>query len=625
VSADVNTASGFGEIGQEAQPTTDKSKKKSRKKKLTAHKAAYLIHSYIGLKLSLLFSVVLITGTLAVFAEEIDWLVYSEVRVQPQGERLSSGEVFDRMQEQLPNVGLSAFQTANDRTHTAAHAMMTLPDGGFKKVWADPYTGEVTGVTNFLTVGEFMSILHKNLFMPLIGRAVVNVFGVLCLIGLITGLISYRKFWKQFFKLPRWNANFRVFLGDLHKFLGLWSLWFVLIIGVTGSWWFYQNPLVNYGVVPQFLPERTIDPALTKHDLKALGKGIPSPLTSKEIVEAVHQHDPEFIPHFLNPPEHNGMAYAVHGTKHDLLTMKWGSSYYVNPYTGEVIGAKLAQDAPAISRVDWSMRPLHYGTFGYDGFWDLFVKTIWFIFGLAMSILSISGMIIFYQRTKSATKKAINSGRIRGKLKKVWLVLRPWGGPMSGFKYLNWAFLTVICIGISIGFKLQSEGTSGSGYQYKAQDIGPWNISLNATLGLLEKDLDPIQAGRSTTLNAYIHEGHADAIKFMYVKVGKPRTKRAPGAVLHGTVGNQHAHTPIPKTLKDDAELWLTIESWDGEFYQTSWSLMPDGINTVDLRASQADEVSVKSVNPTNQTGSSQTQNTPAHHLKTEQHTLAAK
>ena len=177
-------------------------KTNARKTKLTAQRIAFLIHSFIGLKLSLLFSIVLITGALAVFASEIDWLLYSEVRVTPQDERLNEGEVFDRMQATMPGVGLSFFETKNDTERTAAHAMMTLPDGGFQKVWADPYTGEVTGVTPFLTVGEFLSLLHKNLIMPVIGRALVNVFGVLCLFGLITGLISYRKFLERLFQTP---------------------------------------------------------------------------------------------------------------------------------------------------------------------------------------------------------------------------------------------------------------------------------------------------------------------------------------------------------------------------------------------------------------------------------------
>ena len=587
MSAEVNSVLDSDVIEQpDTKPVVDtKTRTKKRKKKLTMHRAAYLVHSFIGLKLSLLFSIVLITGAIAVFAEEIDWLFYSEVRVTPTGEKMNEGEVFDKMQEALPDVGLTAYFTANDREYTAGQATMTLPEGGFKKVWVNPYNGEVQGITNFLTVGEFFSILHKNLFMPVIGRALVNVFGVLCLIGLISGLISYRKFWREFFTLPRTHVNMRVFLGDLHKFLGLWSLWFVLIIGVSGSWWFYQNPLVRYNVAPQILPTQVIEPALTQEDLDVLGKGIPTPLSSKDIVKAVKAHDPEFIPHVLTPPEHSGQAYRVRGTKHDLLVPKWTSAYYVHPYTGEIIGERLAEDLSAISRVDWSMVPLHYGTWGYDGIGDFLVKLVWCVFGFAMAILSISGMIIYYKRTKSATEKLLPKEQgLKRNAKKTWFVMRPWGGPMGGFKYLNWAFIAVILIGIGIGFKIQSEGTAGSGYQYNNQTLGPWTISMNATLGLLEKDLDPIQPGRATTLNAYIKEGDPKAIKFMYVNTRKPRTMRAPGSVIHGTLGNQHARLFIPKRIKDSAKLWLTIEDWDGNFYQASWPLMPDGESTVDLR-----------------------------------------
>lgn len=567
------------------QETPSSSRTKTHKKKLTGARLAHLIHSFVGLKLSLLMSIVLITGAIAVFAEELDWIFYEEVRVSIQGEKLNEGEVFDRMRAAMPGVGLASYITANDRERTAGYAMMSLPDGGFKKVWIDPYTGEIQGTTNFLTAGEFTSILHKNLFMPLIGRALVNVFGVLCLIGLITGLIAYPQFWRGFFKLPRWSAKRKVFWRDLHKFLGLWSLWFVLIIGVSGSWWFYQNPLVRYDLAPQFLPTRTIDPGLSQSDLSALGKGVPTPLSSAEIVDIVKAHDPEFSIHMLLPPEHNGMAYKVRGTKHDLLTSKWSAAYFVHPYTGEIIGDKLTEDLSALSRVDYSMVPLHYGTFGYDGWSDLLVKTIWFVFGMAMGLMSISGMIIYYKRTRVATEKLLPKTGNKRKAKKAWLIFRPWGGPMSGFKYLNWAFIAVMCIGISIGFKLQSEGTSGSGYQYTAKQVGPWTISLNATLGLLEKDLDPIQAGRQTNIDAFIKDGDPKAIKFMYVKPRKPRTTRAPGSVIHGTIGFLHAHMAIPAKLKDDAELWLTVEDWQGNFYQTSWPLMPDGEQTIDLRS----------------------------------------
>ncbi|MGF1710208.1 PepSY domain-containing protein [Vibrio kagoshimensis] len=572
--------------GSSVDESLERKLKNKKAKKITAGRIAFLVHSYIGLKLSIIFCVVLLSGTIAVFHEEIDWLIYSEKRVVSEPKKMNAGAVFDRLQEEFPNSGLSSYYTASDREQTSATAIKSTSSGGFTVVHIDPYTGEYKGETDFLTVGSFIRILHTNLFMPLIGRAFVNFFGILCLIGLITGLISYRRFWRHFFTLPRYQGvKFHRFLADLHKFIGLWSLWFVLIIGVSGSWWFYHNPLVLYKLAPPVIEALPIEPGLTRADIKQLGTETPTKLTSAQIVDAVYKHDPNFTPLLLRPPEHNGMAYSIRGTKGDLLTHIMDSVYFIHPYTGEIIGSRLMEDANFGHRFDRAMRPLHYGTFGESGWTDILVKTIWFVFGFAMTALSVSGTIIYYKRTRSEVSRIIRPSMSKSKkrLLKAWLVIRPWGGPMSGFKYLNWAFILVMCIGISIAFKLQREGTSGGGYQYQQQTVGQWDISLQVVLGLLEKDLPPISPGRKTNVNAFV-EGDFSNIKFMYVDFKKPRTLRAPGFVIHGVTGNLAAHVVVPKKLPTDAKLWLTIEDWSGEFYQASWSLMPDGVGTFDKR-----------------------------------------
>ncbi|WP_194435623.1 PepSY domain-containing protein [Vibrio fluminensis] len=572
------------EIDPENKPTAAKKKKN---KTTTAGRVAFLIHSYIGLKLSIIFCIVLLSGSLAVFHEEIDWLIYSEKRVEPQPERLNSGELLDILQARFPESGLSSFYTAFDRERSAATALKSTAGGGFTVVHINPYSGEYNGETDFLTVGNFISILHTNLFLPLVGRAFVNFFGVLCLVGLVTGLIAYRRFWRHFFTLPRYRGvKFHRFLADLHKFIGLWSLWFVLIIGISGSWWFYHNPLVLYKLAPQIVEQPPIEPGLSRQDVKALGTTTPTRLTSAQIVSAVQNFDPDFQVSILTPPGHSGMLYSVRGTKRDLLTSHFDSTYFVNPFTGEVMASRLMENASIGQRFDKAMDPLHYGTFGNSGWSDLLVKTIWFIFGLAMTALSISGTIIFYKRARSAASQLKRTSMPEGKkrLLKMWYIIRPWGGPMSGFKYLNWAFVIVMCIGINIGFKLQSEGTSSGGFHYTQQTVGEWNVGLQVVLGLLEKDLHPIAPGRRTNVNAFV-EGDFSKIKFIYVDFKKPRSMRAPGFVIHGVTGNLAAHVRVPKKLQDDAKLWITIEDWQGNFHQTAWPLMPDGVNTIDKRA----------------------------------------
>ncbi|MEZ0472722.1 PepSY domain-containing protein [Luteimonas salinilitoris] len=49
------------------------------------------LHSWVGLKLCLFLGFVCFTGTLAVLAHEIDWLLYPEIRVAPGPERASWG------------------------------------------------------------------------------------------------------------------------------------------------------------------------------------------------------------------------------------------------------------------------------------------------------------------------------------------------------------------------------------------------------------------------------------------------------------------------------------------------------------------------------------------------------
>ncbi|MFP3548207.1 PepSY-associated TM helix domain-containing protein, partial [Rhizobium sp. SIMBA_035] len=58
-------------------------------------------------------------------------------------------------------------------------------------------------------------------------------------------------------------------------------------------------------------------------------------------------------------------------------------------------------DRSGLELVTESMRPLHTGDFG--GLW---VKLIWFFFGLVLSMMVLSGLLIWTKRTALATANA---------------------------------------------------------------------------------------------------------------------------------------------------------------------------------------------------------------------------
>ncbi|MEM9285819.1 MAG: PepSY domain-containing protein, partial [Pseudomonadota bacterium] len=62
-------------------------KPKSNRKKL------YALHSWLGFHLAAIMALVLFTGTFATISNEIDWLIQHDMRVSPDGEMVSWGEM----------------------------------------------------------------------------------------------------------------------------------------------------------------------------------------------------------------------------------------------------------------------------------------------------------------------------------------------------------------------------------------------------------------------------------------------------------------------------------------------------------------------------------------------------
>lgn len=546
-----------------------------RRKKVSAQYLAWYIHSLFGLKLTLILSVVLISGGLAVLDREIDWLIHPEIRAEalPNQTALNPGEIADKLQAYDPSLSIYYVRTFPEQPYLAALADIDRPDGSWALVWVDPYTGEVNGEIDYSSVGNFIAQLHGDLFLPY-GRMIVNFTGVLVLVSLITGLIALPKFWRHFFRLPR-TATARVFLGDLHKLIGLWSLWIVLFISLSGTWWFYNYPLVSELSAPQLLDERPSKPLLEHKDIPPMA----SFRSGAELVAAAQAAYPDVNFTILQPPEHNADLYTLRGLSSEWLVTRWSSNkVYMNPYTAEIVASDRVSDTSAGQRIDMALSALHYGNWGY-GTAILPVKVLWCVGGLAMGFLSVSGMLINYKRASKASKKlkkyiwadkilpALNTEK--GQIN--WRTLRPWGGPMGRFKYLNIVLIAGAIIGAP---KFFAGAPSQEGwYIYPEKALGPWTVSAFAKTEDTEQK--PIVIGKEASLKVNLSFNAQQNIKFIYARVDKPRTLRAPGVIIHGPVNAKHVHLPIPKRTKATSELWITAETWDGQFFQTHWPLFP--------------------------------------------------
>ena len=70
--------------------------------------------------------------------------------------------------------------------------------------------------------------------------------------------------------------------------------------------------------------------------------------------------------------------------------------------------------------------------------------------------------------------------------------------------------------------------------------------------------------------NAALCDTCAEQVKATYLRIGKPRSLRTAGVIFFGTPYRLGATVPVPLRTQENAELWVTLEGWDGSVHQAS-------------------------------------------------------
>lgn len=101
--------------------------------------------------------------------------------------------------------------------------------------------------------------------------------------------------------------------------------------------------------------------------------------------------------------------------------------------------------------------------------------------------------------------------------------------------------------------------------------VGPWSIRL-AEWNLMPPALDG-EAGYMKTFSLALCEQCTAQVKAVYIRVGKPRSLRAAGAIFFGSPYRQFANLHVPDRATPDSEVWITLEGWDGSTHQVALPL----------------------------------------------------
>jgi uncharacterized iron-regulated membrane protein len=520
-------------------------------------RVALLLHNWLGLKMALVLSVVLLSGTLAVFRYEIDGLIYPQMRVTAGTELASLDQIVAAVTAAYPGMGIGDdIPTGIGSDGTGVGIVGVSPERGIRLIWVDPYTATVQGDTPLFTPGFFFANLHRELFIPEWGIVIVCSFAISLTISLVTGLLLYRRFWLGFLRRPR-TRSARIFAIDLHRLIGLWSLWFAVVMAVTSLWYFWTLVGESKLGFPAAVEQHGL-PALPEERLAQLGPAAPEPLALQTALQRATARYPDFVSTYVTLPARHGEALVFHGSRGEILADN-ATAIAVDPFSGEILGANLLSDRPAGNHIGAMVTPLHYGNFG-----GLAVKALWFVFGLGLSSVAITGVVFYWSRSARTARSALSH---------LLRAFHPRRGAMGWFKPLNWVVLAgaVFCTVLTAQFFFHRLADAPA--HYAPQTVGPWPLGATLLAGFGDTS-DPRRPGATGLAVVHYCADCWDDIRRLWVHIGaQAPAEDARGTPVSGRPGFAFAPVQLPETLDRDQRLWLVAEGWDRRRVQASWPL----------------------------------------------------
>ncbi|WP_019582479.1 PepSY-associated TM helix domain-containing protein [Pseudomonas mandelii] len=379
--------------------------------KKSRSKLWFLVHSWLALPIWFFVLIVCVTGTLAVVSQEIVWLANPQMRASPPSDDaplLSYDQIIAAIKTAEPQTLVESINRP-DESHFALDVKVSYPDGRSVTVYVNPYSGAIQGTAPPFNFQAFTRALHGWWLVPFTngyswGWYLVSFLGLPMLASLVTGLVVYKRFWKGFLRPTlRIRHGARIFWGDFHRLSGIWSIWFIAVISVTSTWFMIEAILSDNHISISTAP---VAPVVPRESVPLTADGAPAPMIS---LESAIREAKERIPGL----EDSSVSLPANAYSHLLVS---GRSWYpliyqsaeVNPYTGDISTTRLLSDRSGLELVTESMRPLHTGDFG--GIW---IKLIWFFFGLILSMMVLSGLLIWTKRTALATANALKRSNKR--------------------------------------------------------------------------------------------------------------------------------------------------------------------------------------------------------------------
>lgn len=360
-------------------------------------KSWFNIHKWSSLICTIFLLMLCITGLPLIFTHEID--DYFGAGTEPPAipgatASLNKDVILEAALAEKPGKVIKyIFWDVKEHPH---QMFLTLADSTEAPIEEDHYltmdvrTAKVLdAIPNELNFMLVMYYLHVEMLAGLPGKLFLGLMGVLYILAIVSGVVLYAPIMKRFnFGMIRTEKSNRVRWLDMHNMLGIVTLAWVTVVGLTGVINTLADPALDLwreGQLAEMVASYKDKPA-AKGKLASIEDAV------EQSKKAAPDLDVSFIayPGTLYSSKHHYAVYMIGTTP---LTSRIIQPALIDASTGELTDMR---PMPWYLNTIYLSQPFHFGDYG-----GIPLKILWAIFDIAAIIVLISGLYLWFARRKA--------------------------------------------------------------------------------------------------------------------------------------------------------------------------------------------------------------------------------
>lgn len=248
-------------------------------------------------------------------------------------------------------------------------------------------TGAAMGEIREEGVMHFLLQLHTDMFLGLPGMLFLGVMGVLFVLALVSGVVLYAPFMRRLpFGTLRSAQSVQVRRLDYHNMLGIVTLGWALVVGITGVINAFADPLTDQwrnGALTEMVADYAGQAPLAPADYGSIDTAMASAKF------ALPGQSPQFIG-FPGGTWSSAHHYAIFFQGDTPLTSHVLTPALVDARTGALTDHA---NMPVMTQALMLSKPLHFGDYG-----GLPLKLIWAWMTLATIWVLITGLQLWWRK-----------------------------------------------------------------------------------------------------------------------------------------------------------------------------------------------------------------------------------